>query len=110
MGRACSMYGEKRNIYRTLVGKPERKGPIGRSKRSWVNNIVDWINLAQDRDQLRAILNKVMKFGKFYSCCTTGGFTQGAQLCEVYYFSYSSLYGLVIKPVWIEYTLRRLSS
>lgn len=62
MGRACSMDGEKRNTYRTLVEKPERKGPIGISRRSWVNNIVDWINLAQVMDQLRALSKKVMNF------------------------------------------------
>jgi hypothetical protein len=63
---------EKRNAYRVLVGKPEGKRPLGRLKRRWVNNIkidlrnigwgdMDWIDLAQDRDQWRALLNKVMK-------------------------------------------------
>jgi hypothetical protein len=37
MGRTCDTNGEKRNAYRTLVGKPERKRPLGR--RRWVNNI-----------------------------------------------------------------------
>jgi hypothetical protein len=52
--------GEKRNVYRLLVGKPEGKRPLGRPKRRWINNIkmnlleigfsvVDWIGLAQDR-------------------------------------------------------------
>jgi hypothetical protein len=31
--------GEKRNVYRILVGKPERKGPLGRQRRRWVENI-----------------------------------------------------------------------
>jgi hypothetical protein len=52
--------GEKRNAYRTLVGKPEGKRPLGRPRRRWVNNIkmdlrkigwdcMDWIDMAQDR-------------------------------------------------------------
>jgi hypothetical protein len=54
--------GEKRNAYRTLVGKPEGKRPLGRSRRRWVGNIkiylreikwggMDWIAMAQDRHQ-----------------------------------------------------------
>jgi hypothetical protein len=52
--------GEKRNVYRLLVGKPEGKRPLGRPRRRWMNNIkmdllerelnvVDWIGLAKDR-------------------------------------------------------------
>jgi hypothetical protein len=52
--------GEKQNAYRILVGKPERKRPLGGPRHRWVDNIkidireigwdgVDWINLAQDR-------------------------------------------------------------
>jgi hypothetical protein len=62
MGRACSTNGENRNAYRILVGKPEGKRPLERLKRRWVDNInmdlreigwdgMDWIDLAQDRDQ-----------------------------------------------------------
>jgi hypothetical protein len=72
MGRACSTDGEQRNAYRILVGKPEGKRSIGRPRRSLVDNIkidlremgcdgVDWINLAQDRGQWRALVNTVMK-------------------------------------------------
>jgi hypothetical protein len=54
MGGPCSTNGEKRNAYRSLVGKPEGKRPLGRPRRSWVDNIrmdfgevgwgdVDWI-------------------------------------------------------------------
>jgi hypothetical protein len=54
--------GEKRFAYRILVIKPERKRPLGRLRRRWVNNIkkdlreigwggMEWIYLAQDRDQ-----------------------------------------------------------
>jgi hypothetical protein len=55
---------EKRNEYSILVGKPEGKRPLGKPRRRWVDNIkmdlreiewdgVDWIDLAQDRDQWR---------------------------------------------------------
>jgi hypothetical protein len=65
--------GETRNAYRILVGKPEGKRSLGRPKRRWVDNIkidlrdvgwdgVDWIELAQDRDQWRALVNTVMNF------------------------------------------------
>jgi hypothetical protein len=64
--------GEKRNVYRLLVGKPEGKRPIGRPRRRWMNNIkmdlleiglniVDWIGLAQDRYRCRALVDLVMK-------------------------------------------------
>jgi hypothetical protein len=63
--------GEKRNAYRILVGKPEGKRLLGRPRRRWVDNInidlreigwdgIDWIDLAQDRDQWRALVNTVM--------------------------------------------------
>jgi hypothetical protein len=71
MCRACSTNGAKRNTYRILVGKPEGKRPLRRPRRRWVDTIkidfreigwhsMDWINLAQDRDQWRALVNKVM--------------------------------------------------
>jgi hypothetical protein len=63
--------GEKRNAYRIFVGKPEGKRPLGRPRRRWVHNIkmdlreigwdgMDWIDLAQDRDRRRALVNTVM--------------------------------------------------
>jgi hypothetical protein len=56
---------------RVLVGKPEGKTPLGRPRRRWVDNIkmdlteigwdcVDWIDLAQDRDQWRTLVNMVL--------------------------------------------------
>jgi hypothetical protein len=61
--------GEKGNTYRILVGKPEGKRPLGRHKHRWEDNIglkergwgdKDWINLAQDTDQWRALVNMIM--------------------------------------------------
>jgi hypothetical protein len=63
--------GEKRNMYRLLVGKPEGKIPLGRPRRRWLDsirmNLVDigwgamhWIGLAQDRYKWRALVNAVM--------------------------------------------------
>jgi hypothetical protein len=63
--------GEKRNANRILVGKPEEKRPLGRPRCRWVDNIkmdlretgwgcMNWIDLAQDRDQSRALVNMVM--------------------------------------------------
>jgi hypothetical protein len=60
--------GEKRNSYRILVGKPEEKRPLGRPRRRWVDNIKmdlreivwDWMDMAQVRDQWRALVNTVL--------------------------------------------------
>jgi hypothetical protein len=62
-----------RNEYKILVGKPKRNKPLKRPRRRWEDNIrmdlteigwegVDWIHLAQDRDQWRVIVNTVMNF------------------------------------------------
>jgi hypothetical protein len=63
--------GEKRNVYRLLVGKPEGKRQLGRPRRRWIDNIkmdlleiglgdVDWIGVAQGRDKRIAVVNAVM--------------------------------------------------
>jgi hypothetical protein len=70
--------GEKRNAYRILVGKPERKRPLGRPRLRWVDNIkidlretewdgMDWIDLAQVRDQWRASINTMINFDSIIS-------------------------------------------
>ena len=63
--------GEKRGVYRILVGRPEGKGQLGRSRRRWEDNIkidlkqvgwrgINWIVKAQDRDRWWALVNAVM--------------------------------------------------
>ena len=63
--------GQGRGVYRVLVGKPERKRPLGRPRRRWEDNIKmdlqkvgegceDWMELAQDRDRWRALVSTVM--------------------------------------------------
>ena len=62
--------GEGRGVHRVLVGKPEGKRPLGRSRRSWEDNIKmdlqelgggggEWMELAQDRDRWRALVSTV---------------------------------------------------
>ena len=64
--------GERSGVYRILVGKPEGKRPLVRPKRRWEDNIkmdlqgvrcggMDWIELAEDKDRRRGLLNAVTK-------------------------------------------------
>jgi hypothetical protein len=66
-GRVCSTNWSKRNAYRILVGKPERTRPLEIPRRRWVDNIkmdlreigwygMDWIDVAEDRDQWGGLL------------------------------------------------------
>jgi hypothetical protein len=91
--------GEKRNVYRLLVGKPEGKRPLGRPRRRWIDNIkmyileivlsvVDWIGLAQDRYRWRALVNLVRTFGFHkmlgnYRAAAKLGLSSGTQLRRV---------------------------
>jgi hypothetical protein len=57
--------GEKTNVYRTLVGKPEGKRALGRPGPRWVDSVIgwdgmNWIDLAQNTDQWRALVNTIM--------------------------------------------------
>jgi hypothetical protein len=63
--------GARSNKYRIVVGKPERKRPLGKPRRRWVDNIkmyhreigcdgMDWIDMVQDSDEWRALVNKIM--------------------------------------------------
>jgi hypothetical protein len=76
MGGACSTFGrgERRGVYRVLVGKSEEKRLLGRHRHRWEDNIkmdlhevgcggMDWIELAQDRDRWQALVNAVMNLG-----------------------------------------------
>jgi hypothetical protein len=63
--------GEEREVYRDLVGKPEKRRPLGGPRRRWVDNIrkdlqevgcgyMDWIGLAQDRERWWTLVSAVM--------------------------------------------------
>jgi len=63
--------GESKSVYRILMGNPEGKRPLGRPRRRWEDTIkmdlqevrcwgMDWIELAQDRDKWRSVVNAVM--------------------------------------------------
>ena len=73
MGGRVARMGERRGVYRVLVGKPEGKSPLGRPRRTWKDNIkmdlqevgcvgMDWIELAQDRERWPALVNEVTNF------------------------------------------------
>ena len=70
IGGACSMYGERRGVYRVLVGEPEGKRPLRKPRRRWEDNIkmdlqevgcegMNCSYLAQDRDRWRTTVNAV---------------------------------------------------
>jgi len=70
MGRACSAYGEEERCIQDFGGEVWEKRPLGRPRNRWEDNKMDlqevgcvgmdWIELAQDRDRWRALVNAVM--------------------------------------------------
>ena len=85
--------GEERGAYRVLVGKPEGMRPLGRPRRRWVDNIrmdlqevgcryMEWIGLAQDRDEWRTLVSAVMNLrvpwnaGDFLTSCNPVSFSR----------------------------------
>ena len=85
-------------MYRVLVGKPEGKRPLGRPRRRWEDNIKidlqemgggfgDWMELARDRDRLRALVIAVMNLrvpknaGNFLTSCRTNQLASQEGLC-----------------------------
>jgi hypothetical protein len=72
MGGAFARLREGRGVCRVLVGKTEGKRSLGRSRRKWEDNIkmelqdvgwvMEWIDVAQDRDRWRALVSTVMNF------------------------------------------------
>jgi len=73
VGEACSAYRERRGVYRVLVGKPKVKRPLGRPRIRWEDNIkmdlqevgggvMDWIELAEDSERWRILVNAVINF------------------------------------------------
>ena len=71
LSSSLAYMGERRGVYRVLVGKPEGKELLGKPRRRWEDNIkldlqevecgsMDWIEVAQDRDRWRTLVNAVM--------------------------------------------------
>ena len=97
MGGHLACIGQRRGAYRVLVEKPKEKRPLGRTKRSWEDSTkmdlqevgcggMDWINLAQDSDRWRALMNAVTNLrvpqnsGDFLTSCKPVSFSRRTML------------------------------
>jgi hypothetical protein len=125
MIRACSTIRAKRNAYRILVGDPDGLRPLGKPRRRWLYITMglreiglcgmEWIYLAQDGDQWRAIVNTVMNLQvplnawKFLGSCTTGGFSRRAQLHSPQTFVCAMRYLLLRNPRFAAAWRKRVS-
>ena len=112
MGWACSACRWGEGVYRVLVGKPEGKRPLGRSRRRWVNNIrmdlqevgcgyMEWIGLAHDRDRWRTLVSAVMNLRVPWNA---GNFLTS---CKPVSYSRRTLHHAVSMYVCLEYLSRR---
>jgi hypothetical protein len=105
--------GEERKVYRILMGKPEGKRSLGRPRRRWENGIridlreigwgsVDWIQLAQDRDRLRAPVNTVINLRVLaprsllsYTICISDGSPAGPGALPSKAYVFGTVAGIV---------------
>jgi hypothetical protein len=107
--------GQRRGVYRVLVGKPEGKRPAGRPRRRWEDNIkmdlqevgywgMDWIELAQERDRRRALVNAVMNLRvpqnavNFLTSCKTVSFSRRTLFHGIKCKEVSNLYYSFLLP------------
>jgi hypothetical protein len=99
------VFQQSKGVYRVLVGKPEGKRPMGRPRHRWEDNIkmdlqavgcgvMDWIELAQDRDRWQALVNAVMNLpvpqnaGNFLTICKLVTFSRRTLLRGVSIIAY----------------------